>query len=641
MIELLAILRTATLASSAALLLVLLLRKPMRQCFRPHVAYAIWVFVPTVLVAALLPAPVKIVSVQTIPAALAADKQQTIVPTSFVRMQLAPTFDPASWLVGVWLTGVGLTLLMFLRQQRSFVRNLGYLSRITGTILRAQTVVGSPALVGVLSPRIVVPVDFEQRYSDGEQRLILAHECYHQARGDALFNAFCMLLRCVFWFNPLIHIAAVYFRLDQELTCDAAVIARFGGARRSYARAMLKTQLAPAGLPMGCYWSPGNALKERILLLKEPMAGPIRGGLSAAIAMVLIGAGTYAAWAMQPPRILLRYTTVSAKLISDKVVLAAATRAQVGHYHSTNGLVQKDVSTLTRSARDSALPSNAAHTTIKAIATIADQKRADFRQSDTTLQAIESASNALPSQSRRQNEDVDVAAVNRAPVENPSYRETNPPPYPPQAIRERIEGSIVLKVHVDEHGKPTGAEIASLKPSAATILADSSIAAVMQWRFNPALRDGRPVAGTAVVPLSFLIPGFPKDTSSTGEIVYAESTQMRRASYRRVRQIEYPPEQALASIQGVVHIKVRVAADGSVSSASVDRVEPSSAQALADAAVNGAKTWTFNPAHVAGKDIASSVTVPVVFALHSGARLAGMDWNASNALDPILVLPNG
>src|SRR5690606_182279 len=120
-----------------------------------------------------------------------------------------------------------------------------------------DSVFAGPALVGAWRARIVLPADFERRYDTLERELILAHERVHLARGDAWVNAFVALLRSLNWFNPLVHLAAAKFRLDQELACDAAVIARFPRARRRYADAMLKVQLAGQAwqelrLPVGC-----------------------------------------------------------------------------------------------------------------------------------------------------------------------------------------------------------------------------------------------------------------------------------------------------------------------------------------------------------------------------------------------------
>src|SRR6185312_5688002 len=104
--------------------------------------------------------------------------------------------------------------------------------------------------------RIVLPADFEQRYSDVEQTLILAHEAMHARRLDGWW---CLLGRVVaagFWLHPLARWALSALRHDQELACDAAVLRDHGAQRRSYAQAMLTAQSAAIALAVGCPWSP-------------------------------------------------------------------------------------------------------------------------------------------------------------------------------------------------------------------------------------------------------------------------------------------------------------------------------------------------------------------------------------------------
>lgn len=128
---------------------------------------------------------------------------------------------------------------------------------------------GGPAVIGLISPRIVMPAD--ERYSPEERALIRAHERAHVARKDPRAAALAAALQCLCWFNPLAHLAAYLLRLDQELACDAAVIMSRPGERALYARTLLKTQLAATPLPFGCYWTPPgrHPLEVRIGLLKR------------------------------------------------------------------------------------------------------------------------------------------------------------------------------------------------------------------------------------------------------------------------------------------------------------------------------------------------------------------------------------
>src|SRR5688572_14403108 len=297
-IDLLRSLFALTLVSSVSILMVLSTRHLARRAFGASVAYRAWLLVPISMLALFIPGardagyelviqaqvgPVSALVTQSLGASLGAD--------TAVNRQ--------AWLIGAWSVGTLLFVAYVAGLQRAFVKGLGTLSEFQGT-LRAQTAAGCPALIGVLRPKVVLPDDFETRYTAQEQSLILAHENVHLRRLDALWNALTVLVRSVFWFNPLIHIAANRMRVDQELACDAAVIERHPASRRIYAGAMLKTQLADAALPVGCHWTSTHPFKERLEMIKSEIPTRARralGGSVLAVVSVLVG---YAAWAAEP-----------------------------------------------------------------------------------------------------------------------------------------------------------------------------------------------------------------------------------------------------------------------------------------------------------------------------------------------------
>jgi beta-lactamase regulating signal transducer with metallopeptidase domain len=189
------------------------------------------------------------------------------------------------------MTGVILMGGELLRRQQLFMEDVGF--RKAG-----------PAVVGFFYPYIVTPADFSRRFSDVERKLIMAHEQVHLERQDIRINALVAAVRCLCWFNPVIHMGAHYLRADQELSCDAAVIERRPRARRAYAETLLKTQLAERSLPVGCYWPAGtlHPLTERIAMLtRTPFSLRRRLAAVAAVLTLVSGAG-FAAWAAQPPR---------------------------------------------------------------------------------------------------------------------------------------------------------------------------------------------------------------------------------------------------------------------------------------------------------------------------------------------------
>jgi beta-lactamase regulating signal transducer with metallopeptidase domain len=188
------------------------------------------------------------------------------------------------------------------RRQQTFVRSLRPLWGLPNDTYRSSAVV-EPMLVGAWEPRIVLPADFEARYTQEEGALVLAHERAHVQRGDALANAIATSWLCLFWFNPFLYWAIRRFRFDQELACDAQVLATSGSARRSYADALLKVQLSVdhvEAVPLGCHWRAGHPLAERIMMLRSPLPGVLRRVVGAAAVLTLIVSGAYVIWVTQP-----------------------------------------------------------------------------------------------------------------------------------------------------------------------------------------------------------------------------------------------------------------------------------------------------------------------------------------------------
>ena len=251
-----------TLASSVALALMLLLRRPLRAWLGACAAYQAWLMVPLALVVAALPA-----------LRIEQHVVATFVPFGSLANLAPPVVaaDAHYWpdvLFAIWLGGAVLAAALMVRSQRRYVARLGQLER-RGDLWFAAGASDGPALLGMRAPRIVVPADFTSRFAPLEQALIIAHEQRHAARRDPLANLLAAALQCAFWFNPIMHYAVTRFRFDQELACDADVLARHPGRAGAYAAAMFKTQVGGAPALATCHWQSSHPLKERIMQLKK------------------------------------------------------------------------------------------------------------------------------------------------------------------------------------------------------------------------------------------------------------------------------------------------------------------------------------------------------------------------------------
>ena len=75
------------------------------------------------------------------------------------------------------------------------------------------------------------------------------------------------------------------------------------------------------------------------------------------------------------------------------------------------------------------------------------------------------------------------------------------PTYPPEAFRAGEEGTVLVRVDVDASGNPTNVDVA--RRSGSRELDRAALDAVRKWRFDPAIKDGKPVAASAEVPVEF------------------------------------------------------------------------------------------------------------------------------------------
>jgi len=94
----------------------------------------------------------------------------------------------------------------------------------------------SPAVYGVIKPRIVMPFEYKEK----ELRYILMHENAHIRRKDNLVRIAAFTVVCFHWFNPLAWLTLKLLYSDIELACDETVLLRCDGTqRKEYACALL------------------------------------------------------------------------------------------------------------------------------------------------------------------------------------------------------------------------------------------------------------------------------------------------------------------------------------------------------------------------------------------------------------------
>lgn len=307
----------STIAASIAVVLVALARKPVRRVAGARIAYWLWLLVPAGQLVLVLPAPspspsepmVLEVALQGNALAPSVDAPASAFPgVSSWLTAAASLWSPAAVgtasrvAIAVWVCG-SLAMLMVLHgRQRALARALGETVAAPDGTRRSRSASG-PMLVGFWRPAIVLPTDFETRYGPDERRWMLSHEQAHRRRRDLQINALVHAWLCLSWFNPLVHWATGRLRFDQELACDAAVLAMAGVRPARYAEALLDVQCAAdarAAAPLGCHWQSNHPLKERIVMLKQPLPSARQRLFGAAVTFATVSLGVYGLWTTVP-----------------------------------------------------------------------------------------------------------------------------------------------------------------------------------------------------------------------------------------------------------------------------------------------------------------------------------------------------
>ncbi len=625
--EVIQLLTLTTLAMTMALTLVLTIRAPMRRLFGARVAYLVWWLVPLAMLAVLLPAPVREVATLT---------RGTLVAMGVAPLQALPTEYVAAglpdyrlWLPLLWSCGVVVAALLFQRMQRRYLHALGKLSPTGNGVFVSQATGSCPAVVGAWKPRIVLPADFETRYPAREGEMVMAHECAHLRRGDAAVNLAVVALRSVYWFNPLLHWAASRFRQDQEMACDAMVLGQFPDRRRSYAEAMLKTQLAVLGLPVGCHWQSSQSLKERIVMLKQPLPGRRRvraGVVTVAIAACL---GSYAAWALQPgdlvkAPVMLGTVVEEAVAVANVVVVGDDKQVEMRSGAMTSGpngstdifLVPrlpfnasvgqgKERWTLETSVTNETPP--VVSWTLSHAGRVVQQSKAPLQDGRPLLLQVgeegPEATRILVSISTAPSDKVMRLASAGDPAVNEQARLDEDGAYRYAHGSQSygrgyvVKGEAMLLLTLDAKGRVSNVEIEQVEPAGALSL-DQARMNVKDNRYSPKVENGRAVPSRIRLPLQF----GPEPPLTTGNA---------DASIKHAPAPGYPTDPALTGRIVIVSLVLDIAADGSVQRAQVENGGQESPFEMA--AVATALKWKFNPAYKDGKPIGARLRVPVTF----------------------------
>ena len=161
-------------------------------------------------------------------------------------------------LLGIWITGAGCLLLYNGISLVRLKRRLKWAEIKNG--YRISKFIETPFVLGIFSPQIYLP----QGMGEKETTYVLEHERTHIMRKDHMIKPVCLILTCIYWFNPFVWTAFLLMDRDMEMSCDEYVIGRMGETiKADYSQSLL--QFATGRKPLSVPLAFGeNNVKKRV-----------------------------------------------------------------------------------------------------------------------------------------------------------------------------------------------------------------------------------------------------------------------------------------------------------------------------------------------------------------------------------------
>ena len=204
------------------------------------------------------------------------------------------------------------------------------------------------------------------------------------------------------------------------------------------------------------------------------------------------------------------------------------------------------------------------------------------------------------------------------------------PVYPMMATEKQIQGEVMLKVSVDESGSVEHAEVVSGDP----ILASAALDALKKWKFEPFIKNGKPIKVVTNLPFDFAFGGNVKDVTdrqaTTVDLSKANGQSSSTAgdggeAPKRIRvgqgvsqgmlvhkvQPVYPPDARRARIQGTVLLQALIGKDGHVKNLHLIAGD----KTLAEAAIGAVQQWRYRPYLLMGEPVEVETQITVNFTL--------------------------
>lgn len=440
---------TSLLLGCAGVLLAWLVRRPARRLMGPEPAFCLWLLPPLLGIVAWLPAWHTPIS--TAPANWALPP--LVITPQVTSAGASPGSTIHLWFA-FWLIGCAAMLARLVWHSLRIARHARPLPPPLRNAIQpiypdldkigVRMHSAGPAVCWLPRSRLLLPPDLLERFDRSTLVQVLTHERMHLIRRDPLWSLLAEVTLAVLWFFPPAWLAISRFRLDQELACDAAILRSAPGSAGTYARALLTDAITPRSLATTTPWLSPSQLKERLTMIQFHSHTVFKARTG------YVALGTALACC-----VLVAHATLPAPqqtTTNDSTPATTISAAQAVSYHGPTG---------------------------------------------STVRVLVSASTQTPAPT--------ATVETRSSLAVPTYRRSQPPLYPPAAIKKHEQGTVILNVLVDTNGQPLKVQVLPDTDAPKNLIAAAKTA-IRKWRFTPAQKNGKSVKAWVRVPVQFVLP---------------------------------------------------------------------------------------------------------------------------------------
>ena len=383
-------------------------------------------------------------------------------------------------------------------------------------LLECLSPLAMPLTFGIFHPVIILPAGAPSWPSD-RRRIVLSHELAHIARNDWILQICAELARTVYWFHPLVWLAAARLRQESERACDDAVLLS-GVGPSHYASQLL--DLARTLKNSGRVWStalaiarPSN-LERRFAAMLNPSVN--RRQVSTGMKLLI----PFLALALLTPLAALR---LSAQDRAGKTSGSVHDPSGAGLSNATIVMSNHSANTIDMTTTDK--EGNFTFTALPAGNYELQVLKSGFqtyRQPDVSLDpgrdftanftlevgAISEHVTVVPENGEKP---IVTEKTNGIPsrlgigggVEAAKLVNKVQPIYPKTAKSAGVQGTVVLHAVIGKDGKPLSLRVMNgqIDPD----LARSAVEAVSQWRYTPTLLNGEPIEVDTTVTVNYTL----------------------------------------------------------------------------------------------------------------------------------------